>query len=555
MTCAAAQDGLLSNRTTTSDSFPATAGNDPSYYRHLSMRSRHLAKTTGVWYRRLKQSSHLSERRSSTAANRPSSKVEPIATSCIGNHKSRHCGLPRTKILNPTWTARFAWFNQGNGILALGATPRVQVEWRIAQVLSGQTFLAVRPLKGEPPADVLDAAIDDVISPSMVGLDSAGRHVHVSTRYRCNPIAPTDPDEGWVTLRVQEVRCTAHSSSVATFRFALTNLSQDDPPVAQWCANGINLSITPAPHFQEVVSTLNTRDRFAHTAYLNVAIDDRELAINLAETTCALLSLVMGCRISWLHLEALDASGAVTHAWVTNAVTGPFMPLPLLEEHGRWEVIAAHWDDFNAFYSANRSHSRRIVGLLLNATADDDFLELRGAKLATTVDALRTILVDQTIPTGFRSNSQRRAFRAAVEGHVEAEATAHLADDDESTLGQKGLRTAELVSRVGSLLHPTFRQQIAQMHRSLKIAMDTEQVRRFVASRNELVHEARYICQRQAPPPEWPYKTASAEYFAMLAFVDRLVLRTFGFRGPILDRSARDGTSLAADPPWEVAPT
>ncbi len=455
-----------------------------------------------------------------------------------------------------TWTSQFVWYNEGQGILELGPPQGVRVAWTAAQSVAGKTFIAVRPLPEEPLGGDLGIILEFARSPTIVGMDIAGRTLRASTNGRTNPVDAADPDEGWITFRVQEIECSAPAPApapaIASFRFALSNISQEAPPDASWMAEGVVLTVSPACAYEDVVSTLATRDRFGHTAYLSVDTNDRACAVRLAETTCALLSLITGCRVSWLHLEGLDASGAVTDAWVSNAITGPFLSLPVIEEARRWGVVAEHWQRFADFYAAHRLHARRLIGLLLNATADDDFLEVRGAKLATTVEALTTVVVGNPVPTGFATQADRRAFRNAVQTHVEAEAKAWLVDDTPGTPGVKEQRIDELKQKVNNLFHPTFRQQIAEMHRVLQLDMDADQVRRFVTSRNELVHEVRFVCQRDTPPDDWPHRSPAAEYFAMLLLVDRLLLRTIGYRGPFVDRAARDGTLAPAEPLLDV---
>lgn len=450
--------------------------------------------------------------------------------------------------LKRTWTARFVWYDEGEGILELDPPRGVRIAWIAAQAAAGHAFVAVKPLPGEVLADDLGIILELVRKPTIVGLDVAARAVRISTSGRTSPVDADDPKEGWITFRIQELECTAREPAIASIRFALTNISQEAPPSATWVAEGVNLTVSPSPEYEEVVSTLATRDRFALTAYLSVATSDRGHAVHLAETTCALLSLIVGCRVAWLHLEGLDPFGAVTHAWVTNAIAGPYVNMPLIDEASRWDVVSGHWQQFSEFYAAHRRHARRLIGWLLNATADDDFLEVRGAKLATTVEALTTVVVGDSVPTGFATPADRVAFRDAIQAHIEAEAMPRLADDTADIVDAKERRIAELKHKANNLLQPTFRQQISEVHRVLRLSMDVEQVRRFIASRNELVHEARFVCQRDTPPGGWPYPGPAGEYFAMLLFVDRLLLRTIGYRGPFVDRAARDGTLAPAEP-------
>lgn len=70
----------------------------------------------------------------------------------------------------------------------------------------------------------------------------------------------------------------------------------------------------------------------------------------------------------------------------------------------------------------------------------------------------------------------------------------------------------------------------------------------FIRARNELVHEGRFVSQRANVPKDWPFTEPIDEYFHMLRFADRLVLRTLGYRGAFLDRSSRGTRRVAAEP-------
>ena len=232
--------------------------------------------------------------------------------------------------MESTWTGRFAWYSQGQGILEVDPPRGVRVEWSAVQSATGNAFIAVRPLPEEALAADIELLVQLVQAPNIVGFDTAQHAVRASTSARTNPVDAADLDAGWITFRVNEFESIARASTVTSFRFALSNISQEGPPHASWIAEGVELSVTPAPTFEDMVSTLGTRDRYGHTANLSVATDNREHAVQLAEITCALLSLIVGCRVSWLHLVGLDVSGAAVHAWLSNAITGPFMNLLLL---------------------------------------------------------------------------------------------------------------------------------------------------------------------------------------------------------------------------------
>ena len=180
--------------------------------------------------------------------------------------------------------------------------------------------------------------------------------------------------------------------------------------------------------------------------------------------------------------------------------------------------------------------------MLLNATSTDDFIELRGLKLATTVDAITSMLLPQK-RLMFKSNGAQEKFLSRARdlvrtlGHeFNAMANVHTDDIDDWVEG--------LAQKTSELVRHSFRANIDEALGLLNVKCNDAEVDNVIKSRNELVHEARFVCQRAIVPNSWLYARPGEEYFAMLRFVDRIVLRTIGYRGAFLDRSTQDGATL-----------
>lgn len=446
------------------------------------------------------------------------------------------------------WVSRFALHRHGTGVLQFDEDDhQVPVQWELSQTMAGTLFVSVRPSGLHVDLD-LSIRLAFSPNPKLVGFDSKGNAVVINTNGETNPIHAEYNEQEWITLRAKDAEFIPPEGASTSYRFALLNLCTGDPPQANWEIDGVRVSLTPAEDYDAVTATLHIRDRYALTAFLNVKTADREVASTYASTACELLSFAVGCRVTWIYLEGLDESGNAISAWMSNAISGPYLRLNLITEARLWDFISEQWRSYTEFRVAQPKQARRLLGLLLNSVADDDFLEVRGAKLASTVEAITTLVGTDTKLSWIGSNATQRTLFRILRERIAEVLTERIPQDSPEFPGRRQRLIDNLGSKVKDLVRPTFREQLEQVFAQLHLTTEPDVTECFVKSRNELIHEARFVCQGNDPPPDWPFSTPADEYFAMVRFADRLVLRAIGYRGPFLDRSARGKREIAADP-------
>lgn len=74
----------------------------------------------------------------------------------------------------------------------------------------------------------------------------------------------------------------------------------------------------------------------------------------------------------------------------------------------------------------------------------------------------------------------------------------------------------------------------------MPVSSDEDEIKRFVAARNKLVHEGHFYCERVTDRERTKvasFATPKAEWFWLLHFVDRLFLRALGYEGQYVDWS------------------
>lgn len=446
------------------------------------------------------------------------------------------------------WIECFRWHCQGTGVLTFDDKVGVGVDWQAVQTAAGELFLTVRANNStELGRDDLTVLLELVPEPQLLGHDSSGFAVVARVGGHANAVHASNAENGWTTLRAKEIKRTLPDGESVAYKFAILNLYLDALPEAEFDLEGLRVMFRPVDDYAAAVSTLYSRGRYAETVNLTIATADHLLACSVADRVCELASYAMGCRVSWLRFDGLNDLGDTVRGSVFNAITGPYSPLRLLYDASFWQFLQAHWVSYSEFRGKSIKPARMLLGLITNATSADDFLELRGLKLSAFVEVLARIVIDHD-PSPFTKKRDEQEFHEKLRAHICELADALLADPPEAP-GRKAKLIEQMTEKTRDLVRPPFREMIAKLCGSLNIAVEDEEIAVFVKMRNELVHESRYVSQRAKQPSEWRFDTPDKEYFWMVRFADRLVLRFLGYRGAFIDRLARDGSEFPSDPP------
>jgi len=444
------------------------------------------------------------------------------------------------------WLDKFAWHVAGRGFLEFRHGQQVGVDWQLVQTSAGRLFVLA---KGNGTTELGHDALQMLLhfeSPSQLLSKDEEWATRIQMLSLSSAAHPDAEANGWISISAHSAERSRKGAAATAHRFAISNLAPDRPPTEEWAQNGYKLIWRPVDEYARVISTLRTLHRIAVTATLTIEIGDHVEAARVADVACDLASYACGCRIQWAYQEGLDVNGLPVTGFISNAITGPYVGLPLIKEDALWEFMQQQWNSYAAFRAENLSQARRLLGLLLNATADDDFMELRGSKLATTIDAVVTMVIGtnpEAVP--FLSARTRKAFGKALREFIRTDLPSRLREDLSPEIVDAVV--SEMTDKSNELLRLSFRNAIRRTCNAIQIELEEADISRFVRARNELIHEGRYVCQSPAPPGDWPFAKTAEEYFWMLRFVDRVVLRTIKYRGAFLDRCTRDGSEVPAE--------
>lgn len=321
-----------------------------------------------------------------------------------------------------------------------------------------------------------------------------------------------------------------NASEPASLHFGLTNFTfpgSDDPPIRASLhlreLGDRDIVIEPVGDFP-ILKDRSSVLRSPHvTANLKLELKNEEEirpAEKDAEDICWLLSLAQGCSVQWGKYDAVGEDGTVINQVYGSRKTAPYVPLPTVDSS-----VAMYLEETYPRYAERCDRwrlNRGIISAYLEARDETDDLETRAAKL---VLALEMIVDRVGEAEGFEKkivddfDSLMKAMRDTLREEVPSE--------DQRRRLHEGLVGVNRVS---------FREKIDFLLEQVDAEFEDEEVRRIVKSRNSLVHKGEFysrLPEDARPSNLEPLGSAEEEYFKMLDFMDKLMLRIVGYMGEI----------------------
>ena len=241
--------------------------------------------------------------------------------------------------------------------------------------------------------------------------------------------------------------------------------------------------------------------------------DAREIAADL----CSVLSIAQGTLIGCIYVERVSLPDDVAFACHYPAVTRPHNgALPLIDPNEESD-LTRFVETVSATFRLNEAE--RGLRVLARAIADvrtTGFLESRALQVSS--------LIEFIVSRDADINQRAFIFDAKAFGKKEKRSRPRQASLA-AVLPDADAKKLETMSRhVPALNRTPFIDLLAATSSSLRAKIPTDDFRKFIATRNALVHRGTF-----ATTAPWD------EFRLMLSIVDRLILALLEYRGPYID--------------------
>lgn len=123
---------------------------------------------------------------------------------------------------------------------------------------------------------------------------------------------------------------------------------------------------------------------------------DVAVVTEVVDDLCYILSVARGTKIQWIYCDQYDKTGKLISRKHCSRITKPYCPLKIIHPmaSGGMETKTFIEQTYKAYVAKRESYklSKGTIDAYLDAKAEADFLEIRGAKLALAMEMLKSVL-------------------------------------------------------------------------------------------------------------------------------------------------------------------
>ena len=294
--------------------------------------------------------------------------------------------------------------------------------------------------------------------------------------------------------------------------------------------NGIDIIIRPVSGYNKIIKDIEYTHNVAVTADLLIEgnIENKDNTIQIVDNICSLLSLAKGTKINWISYTIENNNGEVLEKYYSNRVTKSYSTLRLISYENPNDLKKYLESTYiNYIDKINDWKFNIIIEEFIDAVKEGDYLELRGLKLAVTMEFILGKYKSLNncefyIPEDeFEKNKIDSKIKKALKYELSGILT--IKQIDSLSKGTKGLNRR------------IFRESLFKLYKNLKITLskeEKEKIKSFTELRNNLVHRSDFQ----------PFKETNnwGNYRFMLAFVSKIILGLLGYVGNYLDWSSNN---------------
>ena len=310
--------------------------------------------------------------------------------------------------------------------------------------------------------------------------------------------------------------------SLGCFKFALTNLILN----GRFNLNieGYNLSFEPVEEYTNIIKELKISKGVAITCEIKIDVvptTNKDEIITILDNICMLLTLAQGCRVSWLYYDFVSADGNIIESFHGNAITKPFVNLPLIPADLPKDTKDFIQKSFSNFVS-NRNFWElwNAIDAFTDAKVEGDFLESRALKLVILMEHLRSQYLRQNdkeyilYPPEIYNASADKLIRVVQEILV-----LKFPEEEKNNLEM-------MANHVRGLNWFPFGRALSEICNHIGLAMNSKERRRFIDIRNELVHRFKF-CNS--------YGNGWDQFAYLMTFIGKIFLAILRYDGLYYD--------------------
>jgi len=434
----------------------------------------------------------------------------------------------------------------GEGTLTLEDTRIASCTFEAGQLKNGSVFLLCNFPERDPFLPHIPVQRFD-------GTTHQGFHVSiedeiVSTNYLPNTLPNQSGTPAAYAVRQMTVQ-KAEDAQVQSVRIGITNFFCDKhiPLRLEYGADVTELSIEQVEgYFRKMIRqrTLKGIDVTCEVIGDVPSGGSVERLKNAVNNLCYLLSLARRTTIQWVYYDYYDANGNCLSSTHCSRVTKAYTPVPLIHPQRDDETKGFIEEAYRTYMIRNESYQLRwLIDAYVDCTAEHDYLELRGIKLAVIMEVLKDVFIKlpkevPDIPSHIWSyeyilkNASFESLMLKLKQAICYVLTAEKigVDDQKAICG-----------KIGELNRRSFRYVLKAFLQHIGLKISSKDLNLFIYCRNSLVHTGRFYHETATPEERKeckPLASKTHEFLFLVHTLDKIFLKLLGYDGPYIDWSS-----------------
>lgn len=286
------------------------------------------------------------------------------------------------------------------------------------------------------------------------------------------------------------------------------------------------VQIRQISHYDQEVAALRTQRGVRVTCTATTTLSrpsEIDNAISMIDVMCDIMSVARGTLVSWTSFDIQTVNDEKPYSLFRNSVTRRYASTALINDNDRNHSKLFLENGFQRCSVLHKDFKIRRAARAFTETRDGSFIEARSLQIAVLVEYLTNVKARLDNRTHFLNNNKFEAGWETFKAKSEFLLREIYPDSDKKCRGQM------LNSMRGLMNRRPLSWKLSSLAKWLEIGFEPDEIEVFIQTRNELAHEGRF------PESETPTK----HYLRMQHFLDRLMLRLLGYRGPYYDLEHR----------------
>jgi hypothetical protein len=332
----------------------------------------------------------------------------------------------------------------------------------------------------------------------------------------------------------------AEGIQAESMRFGLTNFifDEDITLCLQHESDVTMLTFRPINELNRVMQRVQILKGIEVTCevIVNIAVDEDTARLEkVVNDLCYLLSVSQGTTIQWVYCDHYEKSGKCLSRKHAARIVKAYSPLSIINIAR--EVMIFLEKTYDAFVTNRELYQLdMLIEAYLAAKDENDPLQLRGVKLAVAIEALKAVLlkVPELNTTEYILEYD---FFKSLRGKIQKFMSQELKKEKNI---DKTERDA-MYKKLPELNRRAFEDVLTAFFNHIGLRVEAQDLDHFISSRNSLVHQVRFYSETATEDERKkvePFHSLEEEYFFLVSFLDKVILKLLGYSGPYSDWSS-----------------